>query len=490
MDGETTMQAAGVLSPASSSLAVMVFAATLLVTFALAALGRRHSPSGDQGALSEQRLNRWLIGLSAGAAANSGFIVTGAVALGYQFGLQWLLLPFGWLIGDIVFWSIFPGRLNGFGRRSQATTLSELLTHGLQGRIARVLGILCAAVVLICLSGYVSAQWLAGQRFVEGAFPISDVAALGLFAAVIIAYTAIGGFRGSVYVDSLQAVIRLIGSALALAAVAYFAMRVPDEFSAHIADAGASFLSLSPAGGAMATVGLLIGFAAAALGFGLGQPHLVSRYLAGATAHETKAAWWIYIGFVQFTWVTMTLFGVVLRGVMPDLAEPEAGLSLFFNAKMGAIATGLIVADVFATIAATSNSLLVAMAQVLVHDLAPAARQRSAVAIPAGCIALGIVTMALSLVIEGSVVGLALSSVSMMAAAIAPAVMIRVLGWRHDAASLLAAVVTGMLAALAWKLLAFDALVNEAAIGIASGLVANALLCRKTNVVNINRENQ
>lgn len=58
----------------------------------------------------------------------------------------------------------------------------------------------------------------------------------------------------------------------------------------------------------------------------------------------------------------MTLFGVLLRGVMPGISDPEAGLSVFFTSNLGPIVTG-IVADIFATIAATSNSLLVAMVQ-------------------------------------------------------------------------------------------------------------------------------
>ena len=192
--------------------AALVFVLTLAATFAAAWLGRRHAGSHGHDSLAGEKLNRWLVGLSAGAAANSGFVVTGAVGLGYSFGMHWVLLPLSWLIGDVVFWSLFPGRLNAFGRASQATTLSELLTRGLVGRGAAAVAVLCSAVVILCLGGYVSAQWLAGQKFIAGAFPVSDVGALTLFALLIVAYTGIGGFRGSVYVDSLQAVIRLLGA--------------------------------------------------------------------------------------------------------------------------------------------------------------------------------------------------------------------------------------------------------------------------------------
>lgn len=76
-------------APASSA----IFAATILATFLVTFIARKHAARLDGEALADQRLNRWLVGLSAGATANSGFIVTAAVGLGYQFGVQWLMLP-------------------------------------------------------------------------------------------------------------------------------------------------------------------------------------------------------------------------------------------------------------------------------------------------------------------------------------------------------------------------------------------------------------
>lgn len=60
-----------------------VFILTLIITFFLATLGRRHSKRNGEDYLANKSLNKWLVGLSAGATANSGFIVTGAVGLGY-----------------------------------------------------------------------------------------------------------------------------------------------------------------------------------------------------------------------------------------------------------------------------------------------------------------------------------------------------------------------------------------------------------------------
>ena len=281
-----------------------VFAATVAATFLVTFLGRRHAAGSEDQALSAQRLNRWLIGLSAGATANSGFIVTAAVGLGYQFGAQWLLLPLAWLVGDVIFWTIFPGRINTLGRKIGARTLTDLVVGN--DRFAKLIAIFIGLIVVTCLTGYTAAQWMAGQKFINGAFGLTPFASLVLFASVIVAYTAIGGFRGSIYADSLMALIRIFSTLVALGAVYYIARQDWGRFMAHMNAAGPDFLNLFGMGGAITVCGFVLGFAAAAFGFGLGQPQIVSRYLAGRDKQETQAAWWIYIGFVQFTWIAMT----------------------------------------------------------------------------------------------------------------------------------------------------------------------------------------
>lgn len=449
-------------------------------------LARRHSArKGDDG-LAGRNFNRWLVGLSAGTTANSGFIVTAAVGLGYTYGLQWMMLPIAWLLGDLIFWHLFPARINAFGHASQATTLSEMLRVGLDGPMAKVVSVLTALVIVVCLAGYTSAQWLAGEKFLTGAFNLPDHMALVLFAAMIIAYSGIGGFRGSIYTDTLQAVIRVAGTIIALVAIAIFIANEPVSFSRNIAAAGVSFLNPFPSG-VLAGIGFVCGFAAAAIGFGLGQPQIISRYLAGSSPAETQSAKWIYIGFVQFTWVSMTGFGILLRGVMPDLADPEAGLSIFFQSNVNAVATGIIVADIFATIAATSNGILIAMSQAVIHDLLP--KRFSQHGRPASfavvTVSIGILTMLISTTLDSSVVSLALSSVSLMGAGLAPAVIIKLMRWNHTSTSIVYTISIGIASAIAWKYSGMGGYFNEAGIGMLCGLFINLLFSYKRELYSV-----
>ncbi|PCI62335.1 MAG: hypothetical protein COB35_03840 [Gammaproteobacteria bacterium] len=464
--------------------AEIVFVATLTITFFAAYLGRKHSKVNNRG-LANEKLNKWLIGLSAGATANSGFIVTGAVGLGYSFGPQWLFLPIAWFLGDLIFWRYCPDRINKVGKVTGVTTLSELLKSGLSGKFATASSILATLLIVICLGAYTSAQWLAGQKFVAGAFELSATWSLLLFSTLIIAYTSIGGFRGSVYADAVQAVIRIIGTLLALVLVSFYAINHHLEFINNWQAAGESFNQWLPGNSLSAFIFFILGYAFAAFGFGLGQPQLVSRYLAGRSPEETKSAQWIYIGFVQFTWLSMTLFGVLLRGVMPDISDPEAGLSIFFHSHFSGIISGIIIADIFSTIAATSNSLLVAMAQAVLHGVFPkSVSENSRLSITMVFI-LGAITMIGSVLLadKSTVFAIAIGAISLMASGLAAPVLIKIFNHPRSGTSLFISMVMGLVSASLWKYSEMSNILNEAAIGISIGFISNYLFMLRTKKI-------
>jgi Na+/proline symporter len=456
--------------------AEVVFLVALLATYGVAIFARRRSERDTNGGLAEMKFNRWLVGLSAATTASSGFIATGSVALGYTVGLKSLVLSIGWLLGELVFWYFFPARINRVGRESQATTVSDVLTYKLSGSASSLLSMLCGLIILVCLTGFLSAQWLAGQKFLSGAFGVSSSTAFALFALLIVGYSSIGGFRGSVYTDVLLAIIRIAGSIIALVAIVWFAMDDRISFSRNIAAAGTGFMSMR-FGGIAGTASFMFGMAAASVCFGLGQPQLFTRFLAGRSPEETRSAWWIYIGFAQFTWISMIVFGAFLRGVVPGIADPETGLSIFFQTNTNAVLTGLILTHVFATYAATSNGLLVTISQTITHNLIPRVYHEWNVrrSLLIATLLMGLISVLAAILMRGSAGNLAMSSMPLMGAGLAAAVMIKVLGWRHSAASLLCAVSGGSFVAVLWQLLGLGSFLYEAGIGTAGGLVINWL---------------
>lgn len=462
----------------SNLISLLIFLASLAFTFWLAWYARRLSEAKQDDDLAGRSLNRWLIGLSAGATANSGFIVTGAVGLGYLYGVQWLVLPLSWLIGDLVFWKFFPQRINDFGRKNHAVTLTEILRSGLPSGWSRTISVLSAAVIIIGLGGYTAAQWLAGQKFLLGAFGIPSSLALLLFASLIIAYSSIGGFRGSVYVDTFQAILRIVGTSMVVVTSIYLVVTESTPFLENIRTVDPDFFNPFPGASIASAVGFVLGWASAALGFGLGQPQVVNRYLAGSSPEETKGARWIYIGYVQLTWITMTGFGILLRGLMPGMEDPEAGLSIFVHTHLFALASGIIIADIFGVIASTANSLLIALSQSLKHDILNQVSPKSSGKCNLTIIILlaGAATMGVASLITGSVASLAISAISFVAAGIAGPMIIKLMRWNHTGLSLTIAMMTGITCSVLWSVLGLSSTLNEAAIGMSVSIIINYLI--------------
>lgn len=455
------------------SATLIVFTLGLVTTFLIALFGRLVSANDTKDSdLAGRSLNRWLIGFSAGATGNSGFIVTGAVGLGYTGGAQWLMLPLAWLLGDLVFWKLFPNRINRVARDTHSATIPQLISSSLSGPLVPVLRGVTALTLVSFLAIYTASQWIAGDKFLSAAFDLSSQNAVLLFSGSIVAYSVLGGFRGSVYVDTFQAVLSLLGATLAFGTVLAFALGDHAQFATNISEAGSNFLIPFSGVGIISIVGFFVGYAAASMGFGLGQPQVTSRYFAGASPEETKAAKWIYIGFLQYTWIMMTLFGMLLRGVMPEIDDPEAGLSVFFESHFGGVLAGLVFVYVYAIIASTANSLIVASSQLVARDALP--KHFRSTTTPFYIIgSFGLVTIGLSFVLPGNVFTIAISAVSMIGAALAGPMIIKLYDLPHTAVSLIASILSGVASAYLWADNGYNAFVNEAAVGLLVGLFVN-----------------
>jgi sodium/proline symporter len=199
-----------------------VFFVTIVLTLWLAVLAKRHAtalPSEER--LAGRSLNKYILGLSAGATGNSGFIMTGAVGLGYASGMQWLLLPLSWLIGDLIFWKLFPGRLNKVSRETSTANIPEFLSHGVNIFWQKIIRVTAGILLVIFVGIYIVSQWIAGGKFLSTYLSLESDLAIITVGAFVVGYTMIGGFRGSVYTDVLQAFLMIIITIIAIAGVVF-----------------------------------------------------------------------------------------------------------------------------------------------------------------------------------------------------------------------------------------------------------------------------
>src|SRR5690606_15823685 len=144
-----------------------------------------------------------LAGLSAVATNNSGYMFIGVIGYTYSTGLAAFWLMLGWILGDYLASRWIHPRL-----RRAADTGGELSFVGLvadwNGTAQPGLKRLLALITLVFLLAYTSAQLVAGSKALNGIFAWPQWSAAVLAAVLVVAYSAAGGLRASIWTDVAQ----------------------------------------------------------------------------------------------------------------------------------------------------------------------------------------------------------------------------------------------------------------------------------------------
>jgi sodium/proline symporter len=233
--------------------------------------------------------------------------------------------------------------------------------------------------------------------------------------------------------------------------------------------------------------GFFIGWSSAALGFGLSQPQVMIRFFAGKSPEETQKARLTYIGFLQFTWIGMTIFGVVARAILVEVEDPEAALFFYVSKNFSPLYVSIILIGVFSAIASTIDSLILACSNILSVDLLPIITKKEFInkkyIHQISTLAIVLLTLVLALFVQSSVFTLSAFAVSFLAATIGVAIMLKITRPSISFKSINVVLLTSGITAISWRLLGYHNDINEAfpslILGLFIGVFADKYLFNK-----------
>lgn len=456
----------------------------LLLLLAVGTVAARSSGDTEEDYwLADRSFGKYFIGFSAGASSASSFIMIGAVGVGYTLGVTALLLPLGALLGDLVFWSIYPDKINRFARARGANTVPEMLSMTAADADRRLIRKTAALITFPMISLYAGAQMLAAGKTMNTVMDIDLKWGILLSAAVVIGYCAKGGLRASVITQFVQAMIMLATSTGALILATVIAGG-PAEIVKSLDSIDPALLQFSSNTPVLFLLIMVIGFAAATLGLDLALPYLLVRMMATRSPGEARQAGWIYIAFVQSNWMAMTLFGIILRTIIPDIPDPEQGLPLFAEMNLSPVLLGIVAGGIFATIASTIDAQLLVLSSSITVDLFPSshtrlvarygARYRVAVMV---LIAAFVVSLALA--VSATVFTLILSTVAVLGASLGLGMFIVISNIRTGSNAMIISMLTGFVVALAWRSFGLSEIMLEALPGFLCGLLVHTVLMKR-----------
>ena len=324
--------------------------------------------------LASSSISPALVGLSAVATNNSGYMFIGVIGYTYATGLASIWLMLGWIVGDFLASTFVHRRLRTAtelsGEVSYAGVLSNWYNHGKQDNLQRIIGL----ISLIFLLAYASAQLVAGGKALHVLFdwPIWAGAVIG--AVLVAVYCVAGGIRASIWTDVAQSVVMIVAMAILL----FIATGSLGGIDASISQMNAvdGFLDWFPKDLALPGLagGVLFAISWAFAGFSvIGQPHIMVRFMTLTSNQEmNQARLWYYLWFTAF-YAMATGVGLLSRIYLANDASFDAELALPTMALelLSPVFVGLVLAGIFAATMSTADSLVLSCSAAITHDLLP-----------------------------------------------------------------------------------------------------------------------
>jgi len=415
-----------------------------------------------------------LVGLSAVATNNSGYMFIGVIGYTYVAGLAAVWLMLGWLAGDFVASVFVHQRI----RQASADT-GELSYAGVLASWGRdknpALQRLVALISLVFLLAYASAQLVAGSKALQVLFDWPAWAGVVIGTVMVALYCVAGGIRASIWTDAAQSVVMIVAMALLLTTGVTRFGGLGESIDAMANIEG--FLDWLPAeqlvpgvaGVALFVAGWFIaGFSV------IGQPHIMVRFMTlQDDSLMLRARGWYYLWFTIF-YCMATAVGMLARIYITDTANFDAELALPTMARdlLHPMLVGLVLAGIFAATMSTADSLVLSCSAAITHDLVPK-KVESTWLIKLATIVIALAAMVWALANKESVFSLVIFAWSGLGTAFSPLVLMLALGFRFGQKISVAAVVLGFFSVVFWRLMGWQAAVYE---GFAGALVVTFIL--------------
>ncbi len=312
-------------------------------------------------------LGPWTAGLSYAASTSSAWVLLGFTGMVYAKGMIALWLVPGIFTGYVMTWLVMGPRLHAETSERGHITIVDFIVGDVDEKWRRLIGFVSALMILFCFVFYISSQFQAAGNALTSIFGIHPTEAILLGAAVIVIYCLLGGFWAASVTDALQAGVMLAACVLVPVMAVIHAGGVGNIVSELHQTQPANYFSFTGGVAGMLGIGAALGLLGTGLG-ALGQPQLLNRIMATKDGATRRKGAMITIGWGAIIYTGLTFLAFSARSLAMDVE----GEKLFFEAAeafLPAVLAGVVIAAVLSAVMSTVDSLLLAAASAVSHDM-------------------------------------------------------------------------------------------------------------------------
>ena len=322
--------------------------------------------------LGGKSMGPWVTAMSAQASDMSAWLLMGLPGSILAFGLGQAWIGIGLALGTALNWILMAKRLRRFSEAADdAITLPQYLSNRFKTK-SRALQISCAVVFLVCFTVYVASAFVAGTGVFTSLFPnVERWVAMIIFAAILIIYTFLGGYKAVCWTDFFQGILMLV----AVLAVPIIIVLTKDLDFALLDTA-----VTAKDGTVYAFTANLFGASwqeiASGLAWGLGyfgMPHILVRFMGIKKPSMVKKS-----AIVAIVWVVLALVAVIFIALFGRILVGEQLLaggnqSMVFvqlaRDLFPAAVTGVLLAAIIAASMSTADSQLLVASSSFTSDI-------------------------------------------------------------------------------------------------------------------------
>jgi len=396
--------------------------------------------------LASREIPAWLVGLSYGATISSGATFIGFAGLAYHSPIIALVSTMTLTLGDYAGWRIAGDRVRARATARQAHTYPSFLGKIGMGEEYKGVTFIAAFISILSMGGYCAAQLMAGAKIGQALFGWDYHIFIFVGAAVLLSYCWAGGIRASIWTDAVQALV-IVASLILLIITGLAEVGGFPALMQGLRDIDPALVdwrqwSLVPLGIGWFTFGLGV----------LGQPQLMVRHMVARSERDIITARRIYFSWRVFVLLLACASGMIARLMIPagQGFDPELSIPALWDSLLPPVLVGFLIAGMFSATMSTADSLLLSASSALTQHILPRWRDSYALA-RLGTVVVIIFVVLVAMFAGKGVLALVILAWGGLASAVAPYVVLRILGVSIAERTSMAMMVGGFLVTVIWR---------------------------------------
>ena len=313
--------------------------------------------------LGGRQMGPWVSALSAGASDMSAWVLMGLPASIYAYGIGQSWIAIGLAIGYALSWIFEAPRLRRFSiAADDSITLPQYLTNRFRSS-SKVLQILCAVIFLVAYTIYAASSVKACGTLFNTVIGIDPAIAMYIAAAIIVAYTFMGGFSAVCWTDFFQGLLML--GALLIAPI--FALGMLNSNPNHmtveaLTASNPNYWNFIPDWNTVLS-GLAWG-----LGY-FGMPHIIVRFMSVRSNKDLRKS-----AVIGISWNVLIILFSVAAGCIGHLfmGQLEDSSTVFIQMVryiFPSVISGILLSAILAASMSTADSQLLCASSAFASDV-------------------------------------------------------------------------------------------------------------------------